>query len=261
MERLPGSSVPFIFVGTLTGEHDGGRRLHGRVPERQVHGATPHLRAAACTDSRAEWTAAGDVAAGLCMSASSSRLSRSPVRRVCVALALAPAALAQEPIGKPLIHNFERADVVVGAAALGRRAGRARRHVLRQQRRRARVRRALVAADCAARRASTSGRSRSRPTAKARSTSGASGDFGRLEPDEIGQWRFVSLLPPEARSDPSFDQRFTAVIDALRRRLFQGHEQGVLLRAGLRCRSSETMRSPIFAARTRALRAAGQLSV
>ena len=31
---------------------------------------------------------------------------------VCAAVALAPAARAQEPIGKPLIHNFERADVV-----------------------------------------------------------------------------------------------------------------------------------------------------
>ena len=77
---------------------------------------------------------------------------------------------------------------------------------------------------------------------------GASGDFGRLEADEIGQWRFVSLLPPEARSDPGFDQRFAAVITPSGGVYFKGTSTLCFYEQELRCRNSETMRSPIFAA-------------
>lgn len=41
---------------------------------------------------------------------------------------------------------------------------------------------------------------------------GAGGDFGYLGPDEAGQLRFHSLLPPNARSDEGFDQVFTPVV-------------------------------------------------
>lgn len=41
---------------------------------------------------------------------------------------------------------------------------------------------------------------------------GAGGDFGYLGPDNAGQLRFNSLLPPNARSDEGFDQVFTPVV-------------------------------------------------
>ena len=165
---------------------------------------------------------------------------------MCVALALAPEALAQEPIGKPLIHNFERADVVSelqhwdvaqdarGVMFFANNAG-----VLEYDGHSWRliplpsgvdVRSVAIAAD-----------------GKGPVYVGASGDFGRLEADEIGQWRFVSLLPPDARNDPGFDQRFDAVITPSGGVYFKGTSTLCFYERGLRCRSSETIRSPIFA--------------
>ncbi len=75
---------------------------------------------------------------------------------------------------------------------------------------------------------------------------GASGDFGRLEPDEMGQWRFISMLPPGAPNDPSFDQRFAAVVTPSGGVYFKGTSTLCLYQRELRCRSSDTLRSPIF---------------
>ena len=165
---------------------------------------------------------------------------------MCVALALAPEALAQEPIGRPLIHNFERADVVSeqqhwdvaqdarGVMFFANNAG-----VLEYDGHSWRlialpsavdVRSVAIAAD-----------------GKGPVYIGASGDFGRLEADEIGQWRFVSLLPPDARDDPSFDQRFAAAITPSGGVYFKGTSTLCYYERELHCRARQTIRSPIFA--------------
>ena len=167
------------------------------------------------------------------MPRSSSRTARrvAYLVAVCLTLALAREALAQEPIGKPLIHNFERADVVSELQHLGRRAGRARRHVLREQRRRARVRRSLMAADCAARgRRGRVGRDRGR-----RQRPGVCRGKWRLRPSRARRdWAVAIRLAAAAGSTqrPQLRPALRGGRHALRRCLFQRHEQGVLLRAG-----------------------------
>jgi signal transduction histidine kinase/DNA-binding response OmpR family regulator len=165
---------------------------------------------------------------------------------VCVALALATAAFAQEPVGQPLIHNFERADVVSelqhwdaaqdarGVMFFANNAG-----VLEYDGHSWRLIAVPSGVDVRSVAIAANG--------KGPVYVGATGDFGRLEPDEIGQWRFVSLLPPDARSDPSFDQRFSAVIAPSGGVYFKGASKVCLYERGLRCRSSDTLSSRIFA--------------
>lgn len=50
------------------------------------------------------------------------------------------------------------------------------------------------------------------PDGKGRIYVGAVGDFGYLQPNHTGQLQFVSLLPPAASADASFDQVFMPVI-------------------------------------------------
>jgi signal transduction histidine kinase/DNA-binding response OmpR family regulator len=174
-----------------------------------------------------------------------------PLGGLCAALAvaamLAPVAFAQEPVGKPLIHNFERPDVVSelqhwaavqdarGVMYFANNAG-----VLEYDGHSWRLIALPSGVDVRSVAIASNG--------KGPVYVGASGDFGRLEPDEIGQWRFVSLLPPEARSDPSFDQRFDAVVTPSGSVYFKSTSKLCLYEQELRCRTSDTLRSRIFAA-------------
>ena len=61
VERRPGSSVTFIFSGTVVGRHHLGPDSHGRVPQREVHREEAQLSDGTHADRRAEGTAAGDM--------------------------------------------------------------------------------------------------------------------------------------------------------------------------------------------------------
>jgi signal transduction histidine kinase/DNA-binding response OmpR family regulator len=78
---------------------------------------------------------------------------------------------------------------------------------------------------------------------------GARGDFGYLGPDAAGQLQFRSLLPPEAREDPGFDQIFRPVMAPAGGVYFQARNR--LCRwfgERLQCRESNAALSKIFAA-------------
>ena len=77
---------------------------------------------------------------------------------------------------------------------------------------------------------------------------GAGGDFGYLDADATGQLRFVSLLPPAARADPSFDQIFTPVMTPSGGVYFHARTKLCRFEATLDCRDSDASLSAIFAA-------------
>lgn len=77
---------------------------------------------------------------------------------------------------------------------------------------------------------------------------GAIGDFGYLDADAAGQLRFFSLLPPEAKGDPSFDQIFTPVMAPTGGVYFQGKTKLCHFDVTLQCLETDASLSMIFAA-------------
>jgi signal transduction histidine kinase/CheY-like chemotaxis protein len=78
---------------------------------------------------------------------------------------------------------------------------------------------------------------------------GARGDFGYLAPDAAGQLQFRSLVPREAREDPAFDQIFRPVMAPAGGVYFQAKNRWCRwFDERLRCRESDTTLSKIFAA-------------
>src|SRR5688572_15395756 len=86
------------------------------------------------------------------------------------------------------------------------------------------------------------------PDGRGRIYVGAMGDFGYLDADAAGQLRFFSLLPSEAKADPSFDQIFTPVMTPFGSVYFQGKTKLCHFDAALQCRESDASLSTIFAA-------------
>ncbi|MGH9159518.1 MAG: two-component regulator propeller domain-containing protein, partial [Vicinamibacteraceae bacterium] len=76
---------------------------------------------------------------------------------------------------------------------------------------------------------------------------GARGDFGYLGADALGQLEFISLLPSEARKDPSFDQLFTPIPTPSGDVYFQARTKLCHFDSTLACREMESV-SQIFSA-------------
>ncbi len=156
-----------------------------------------------------------------------------------IALATSVPAAAQGVVGKPLIYNFDR--TAVGAEVQHWDAVQDHRGVvyfannsgvlefdgrswrLIELPSRVAVRHLTVA-----------------PDGKGRIYVGAVGDFGYLEANAAGQLRFVSLRPPEANADLSFDQVFMPVMVPNDGNVyFQGKTKTCHITTAVQCHDSE----------------------
>jgi signal transduction histidine kinase/DNA-binding response OmpR family regulator len=162
--------------------------------------------------------------------------------------AVAAPPASEEPVGRPLIHNYSRRDFggevqqwdVVqdsrGVMYFANNAG-----VLEFDGRNWRLIELPSRLDVRALASDTAG--------SGRIYVGASGDFGYLGPDATGQLQFASLMPPEARHDRSFDQVFTPVVVPDGVVYFQARSKWCRLSGGqVRCRETDPTLSRIFVA-------------